>query len=100
MSLSVEVNEAGFMRNPSEWSEDVMRELAESQNIELNEEVIGYVRLAREMYENDGVVPPIRIFAKAIGDDRKGTKLNGIFNGGVMKKIALIGGLPQPTGCV
>jgi len=95
-----EVDGDGFLIDRSDWSEDVMVEIAETSGIELTEKVRGYCLLARAMYEADGVVPPIRVFGKAVGDDRKGSKLNGIFNGGVMKKIAKLAGLPKPTGCV
>lgn len=104
MSLSVEVNPAGFMTNPSEWTEDVMRELAESQSMELTDEIVEYVHKAREHYDTYSVVPPLREFAKSAVEGMEGRKavkhLNAVFNGGPMKKIALIGGLPQPTGCV
>lgn len=95
-----QVDGDGFLVNRDDWSQDVMAEIADNSGIELTEEVHGYCMLAREMYEAEGVVPPIRTFGKAVGDDRKGSKLNAIFNGGVMKKIAKLAGLPKPTGCV
>ena len=56
------------------------------------------IREARAMYDNDGVVPPIRIFAKKQGVSTK--ELYGVFKKGPMKLICKWGGLPKPTGCV
>jgi tRNA 2-thiouridine synthesizing protein E len=50
------------------------------------------------MYDNDGVVPPIRIFAKKQGVSTK--ELYNVFKKGPMKLICKWGGLPKPTGCV
>jgi len=93
-------NEAGFLKDPNEWSEDLMFEIAEREGIELNHEMVYLITSARDEYERNQTVPPLRVFAKMHGDDRKGTKLNTMFNGAPMKKIAMLGGLPQPTGCV
>ncbi|MGB5305369.1 MAG: TusE/DsrC/DsvC family sulfur relay protein [Gammaproteobacteria bacterium] len=98
--MDVEFNEAGFLKSKDDWNEDVMRFIADREGIELTDEVIKYVNSARELYEENAVVPVLREFSKLHGGDRKGTHLNKIFNGGPMKKIAMLGGLPQPTGCV
>ena len=95
-----ELNEAGFLKNREDWTPEVMRVLAEKNNIQVTEEVEVLVSLARKLYEENGTVPVLREFSKMTGGDRKGTHLNKLFNGGPMKKIALIAGLPQPTGCV
>ena len=96
----IEYNEAGFMKNPEEWTNEIMHEIANREDIYLTEEIIGYVTSARTYYSDHQVVPPIREFSKLHGGDRKGTQLQKLFKGGVMKKIAMLGGLPQPTGCV
>lgn len=93
-------NEAGFLVNPEDWSFNVMEDIAEREGIILTAEVIELVNSARNYYEENATVPPLREFSKMHGGDRKGTHLNKIFNGGPMKKIAMLGGLPQPTGCV
>ncbi|HHO68197.1 MAG TPA: TusE/DsrC/DsvC family sulfur relay protein [Gammaproteobacteria bacterium] len=98
--MDVEFNPAGFLKNPDDWNEDVMRYIAEREGIELTDEIIDYVKSARAYYQENAVVPPLREFSKMHGGDRKGTHLNKLFHGGPMKKIAMLGGLPQPTGCV
>ena len=98
--MNIEFNEAGFMKNPDEWNENVMFEIADREGIELTPELVILITSARDMFDRDQTVPSLRVFARAHGDDRKGTKLNKLFNGAPMKKIAMLGGLPQPTGCV
>ncbi|CAK0755388.1 Sulfurtransferase [Gammaproteobacteria bacterium] len=98
MSLSVAVDSEGFLVDRDDWSESVADELARDDGFEPSDQVRGFIREARAMYENDGVVPPIRIFAKRMGVTTK--ELYDIFKKGPMKLICKWGGLPKPTGCV
>lgn len=98
--MAYETDGDGFLIDPSVWTEDVARELAAGDSVELTEEHLTYIRRAREMYERDGVVPPIRVFAQQFGMDRKAQPLYDLFVTGPMKRIAKWGGLPKPTGCV
>tara|TARA_B100000780_G_scaffold620_1_gene511 strand:+ start:474 stop:770 length:297 start_codon:yes stop_codon:yes gene_type:complete len=90
----------GFLINTSDWSEEVMYEMAKSDDMEITPEIKTYIDKAREMYSATGTVPAVRNFAKEFGMDRKASKLYDIFKAGPMKKIAKYGGLPKPTGCV
>ena len=98
--MTIEYNEAGFMKNPDEWDEIVMHTIANRENIALSAEMVELILSCRTEYETNQAVPPLREFSKLHGGDRKGTHLNELFNGAPMKKIAMLGGLPQPTGCV
>ena len=88
----------GFLIDRDQWSEDVARALAAADGVELDETLMGYVLAARAMFQEDGVVPPIRRFAKAMGVSTK--DLYAVFHKGPMKLICKWGGLPKPTGCV
>lgn len=98
MAISVEVDGEGFLVNRDDWSESVARELAAADEFEIDDRIMGYILKAREMYEADGVVPPIRIFAKKMSLSTK--DLYDVFRKGPMKLICKWGGLPKPTGCV
>lgn len=98
--MNIDFNEAGFMKNPDDWNEDIMKFIADREGIELTDRVVELITLCREEYNETQTVPPLRVFSKMTGGDRKGSELNTLFNGGPMKKIAMLGGLPQPTGCV
>ena len=98
MALSVAVDGEGFLVDRDDWTETVAQELAKGDDFTINEQIMGYIREARTMYEEDGVVPPIRIFAKKMGVSTK--DLYDTFKKGPMKLICKWGGLPKPTGCV
>ena len=66
-----------------------MHQLAVADGMQLNEEHVQYIRKAREMYEQDGTVPAIRIFAKAVGiKNRKAKELYDLFETGPMKRCS------------
>ncbi len=94
----VQVDGEGFLVDRDQWNEQLARELAKTDDFEMNDEVMAYIREARRMYDEDGVVPPIRKFAKAMDTDTK--HLYDVFQKGPMKLICKWGGLPKPTGCV
>jgi TusE/DsrC/DsvC family sulfur relay protein len=101
MTMSnIERDGDGFLADMNTWSEDVMFEMAKIDGVELTDQRLVYIAKAREMYAETGVVPPVRVFAKAFGMDRKAKDLYDTFESGPMKQIAKYAGLPKPRGCV
>ena len=96
--MDIALDAEGFLVDRDDWSEEVARELAKQDGYEVNEEIMGYINAARDMYDEDAVVPPIRKFAKKMNTDSK--HLYDVFKKGPMKLICKWGGLPKPTGCV
>ena len=96
--MDIALDSEGFLLDRDDWSEEVARELARQDGFEITDEVMDYINSAREMFEEDAVVPPIRKFAKKMGTDSK--HLYDVFKKGPMKLICKWGGLPKPTGCV
>lgn len=88
----------GYLVDPTIWTEEVMLEMAKEDEIELTESQINQIKMAREYYDENSSVPPIRTFAKVVGIDKK--TLFKEWLTGPMKPITKYGGLPQPTGCV
>jgi tRNA 2-thiouridine synthesizing protein E len=88
----------GYLVDPSKWSLDVMHEMAEEDGITLTESQVMQIERAREYFEENSSVPPIRTFAKYVGIDKK--ILFKEWLTGPLKPITKYGGLPQPTGCV
>jgi len=84
----------------ADWTPELMHELAAQDGVILNDEMIAYIMSARELFESNQTVPPIREFAKFHGMDRKAQPLYDLFETGPMKRITKFGGLPKPTGCV
>ena len=90
----------GFLVNMNDWTPEVMMEMATADGVDLTEEMVGHINLAREMYDETSMVPRIKDFGKALGMDRKAKGLYDEWKTGPMKQIAKYGGLPKPTGCV
>ena len=90
----------GFLLNTSDWSLEIMEQMAKSDGFQITDQIMTYILKAREMYHETGTVPAVRVFAKEFGMDRKAKELYDVFESGPMKKIAKYGGLPKPTGCV
>ena len=88
----------GYLVDPTTWSLDVMNEMATEDEIVLSESQVSQIEKAREYYDENGVVPPIRTFSKYVGIDKK--VLFKEWLTGPMKPITKFAGLPQPTGCV
>lgn len=98
MAIDVPLDGEGFLVNREDWSETVAKELATADSFDMTAQVMGLIREARAMYDENGVVPPIRKFAKEVNVSSK--DLYAIFKKGPMKLICKWGGLPKPTGCV
>ena len=88
----------GYLEDMNSWNEDIGRAMAEVDGIEIDDAKWNQILKAREYYEEHSVVPPIRKFAKYIGEDQK--ELFKMWMTGPMKPITKYGGLPKPTGCV
>lgn len=96
--MNINVDGEGFLVNRDDWSEEVAGELARRDGMDCTDEIMTFIREARKMYDNGGVVPPIRKFSKAMGVSTR--DMYDLFQKGPMKLICKWGGLPKPTGCV
>jgi TusE/DsrC/DsvC family sulfur relay protein len=99
--MSVEIPERdgdGYLKSMADWTPEIGRAMAEADGFELDDDKWDQIMKAREYYEDENVVPAIRIFAKHIGIDKK--VLFKQWTTGPMKPITKYGGLPKPTGCV
>jgi tRNA 2-thiouridine synthesizing protein E len=88
----------GYLTDMNAWTEEIGLAMAKTDGYELDDAKWAQVLKAREYYEEFGSVPPIRKFAKYVGEDQ-----GDIFKRwmtGPMKPITKYGGLPKPTGCV
>jgi tRNA 2-thiouridine synthesizing protein E len=88
----------GYLLDMNQWTPEIGRAMAAADGVALNDEMWDQILKAREYYEEYGVVPPIRKFAKYIGANQK--ELFKLWMTGPMKPITKYGGLPKPTGCV
>jgi TusE/DsrC/DsvC family sulfur relay protein len=94
----IQVNEEGFLTDPSEWDEDLARTLAAQVGIELTEAHWKVLNFLRTSYAEQGETPTIRRVSTAGGVPVK--ELFVLFPQKPAKKMAYIAGLPKPHGCV
>ncbi|MBK5108335.1 MAG: TusE/DsrC/DsvC family sulfur relay protein [Anaerolineales bacterium] len=96
---TVQVNDEGFMTDPSEWEQDVAMAIASEEGIaELTEEHWTVIDYCREVGMESGSAPTLRSITKGAGVPTK--QLFGLFPKGPAKKVAKISGLGKPEGCV
>lgn len=96
--MNYDINGNGYLNNLDDWNEDFADWAASNDNITLTDEHWKYINSAREMFVEDGVVPPIRVFAKKHGMGRKAKRLYELFPSGVMTMISKYAGLYEPQG--
>jgi tRNA 2-thiouridine synthesizing protein E len=94
-----DVDEDGFIQDPTQWDEEVARGLAETEGIkELTEEHWKLIRYLRSYYLEFGTAPMIRKVTKETGFPLK--HIYELFPTGPAKGACKLAGLPKPTGCV
>jgi tRNA 2-thiouridine synthesizing protein E len=97
--VTLEVNDEGFLVDPSRWNEDVAVELARREGIDpLSERHWEVIRFMRSEYEAKGAGPSVRMLGKTSGVPIK--ELYELFPKGPAKLAAKIAGIPKPRGCI
>ncbi len=96
---TVDVNDEGFLENPSQWDEQMAREIARAEGIEqLTDRHWVVIRFMRSQYEEKGTGPSVRVLGKTSGVSIK--ELYQLFPKGPAKTAAKIAGIPKPIGCI
>jgi TusE/DsrC/DsvC family sulfur relay protein len=94
-----EVDEDGFIQDPTQWTEEVAKGLAETEGIkELTDEHWKLIRYLRDYYAKFNTAPPVRMVCKQTGFELK--HIYQLFPSGPAKGACKLAGLPKPTGCV
>lgn len=101
----LETDEEGYLLNLSDWDEDVAKELAKEEKVEMTENHWEVINFLREYYSDYQIAPAVRVLTKAIGKKlgpEKGSSkyLYELFPYGPGKQACKIAGLPKPTGCI
>lgn len=97
---TVQVNEEGFLADPSEWNKDIAAEIAQDEGLaELTANHWKVIDFCREASKGlGGKSPTLRQITTGTGVQTK--ELFGLFPKGPAKKVARIAGLGKPEGCV
>lgn len=98
---TVEANDKGYLSNPDDWSEEVAKVIAASQDIELTDKHMDVIKYLRERYfDHGGDQPNMRMLAKGIakiwGVRKVESKdLYDLFPMGPAKQACMVAGLPE-----
>jgi tRNA 2-thiouridine synthesizing protein E len=96
---SLDVNEEGFLVDPSQWTEDMAPQFAKTAGIgELTPRHWQVIRFMRAEYQAKGTGPTVRVLGKTSGVSIK--ELYQLFPKGPAKTAARIAGIPKPRGCI
>jgi TusE/DsrC/DsvC family sulfur relay protein len=103
--ITYETDEEGYLVNLTDWNEDIGKELAKAENVEMTPNHWEVVNFLRDYYNEYQIAPAVRVLTKAIGKqlgEEKGNSkyLYELFPYGPAKQACKIAGLPKPTGCV
>jgi len=102
--MAVSLDKEGFLRDLSDWSEDVAKEIAAQDDIILRDahwEIINVVRTYYAQYKISPVTRTlVKIVKRELGVD-KGSSiyLMGLFSSKPAKFVSKIAGLPKPRNC-
>jgi TusE/DsrC/DsvC family sulfur relay protein len=95
---NLELDNEGFLLKRDDWTPEVAYEIAARDNRELTDDHLSYIVAARQIFDKEGMVPPLRKFC--MSENVSKAYLFTSFETGPMKLICKRGGLPKPTGCV
>ena len=94
---TVQVNNEGYMEDPSQWNREIAGELARETGIQLTDKHFEVLEYLREQHAA-GVPLTLRKVGKSGIVDIKG--LYSLFPGGPLKYSSKIAGIPKPVSCV
>jgi tRNA 2-thiouridine synthesizing protein E len=93
--VTLEVTDDGYLEDPTQWNEEIAKEIAKEEGIELTDkhfEVLKFIR------ENADAGLTIRKVGKSGIVDIK--DFYALFPGGPLKISSKIAGIKKPTSCV
>ena len=94
-----ELDAEGYLVDPVEWNEDIARKLAQSENIELNDDHWDVIHFMRDYYEEHQVAADARFvikhLASRIGSEAQ-KRLFELFPYGYVKQACKIAGMKRP----
>lgn len=101
---SIEIDNEGYLIEPSEWDRDVAIELAKTENLEISDEHWVVFDLMRDFYNENGVAPDVRLVFKQLGVEldinkkEAKKKLFKLFPYGYVQQACKISGMKRPRG--
>ncbi len=95
------IDDEGYLVDPFEWSEDVAKEFALEENIQLTEDHWNAINFMRQYYSEHQVAPDVRHVTKHLAEKLGSESRNKIFElfpYGYVKQACKIAGMKRPRG--
>lgn len=93
------IDEEGYLIEPLDWNEDIARQFAAKENIELTEDHWDAIRFMRQYYAEHQIAPDARHvmkhLAERLGPDSRNV-LFELFPYGYVKQACKIAGMKRP----
>ena len=96
-TTTVDVNEEGYLTDPSDWTPELAHEIARVHDITLTDEHFDVLHYLRDRYA-EGTPLTIRRIGKSGVVTIK--EFYDLFPGGPLKVSSKIAGIPKPASCV
>ncbi len=101
----IATDKLGYLLDVQDWKPEMAPLLAQSENIEMDENRWEVVNFVREFYLEYNTSPAIRALVKAMaqkfGPDKGNSRyLHRLFPKGPAKQATKIAGLPKPAKCL
>jgi len=94
---NIDVTEEGYLKDPSQWSEELAKEIASEYNLILTDKHFQVINWLREKH-SEGVALSIRKVGNSGIVDIK--QFYQLFPGGPLKVSSKIAGIPKPVSCI
>jgi tRNA 2-thiouridine synthesizing protein E len=95
--LPVDVNEEGYLKDFSQWTPEIAKEIADAEEVEMKDrtwEVINYIQ---DQYKKEIPLSIRKIGKSGVVSIKEFYEL---FPDGPLKKASKIAGIPKPTSCL
>ena len=95
--IKVDLSDDGYLKDMSQWNEDIAREIAEEVGIELTPKHFEVINYLREKTAAKEALTIRKVGKSGIVDIKELYKL---FPKGPLKFSSKIAGIPKPTSCI
>ena len=100
-----ETDKHGYLKNITDWTENVAEFIAQQENIALTPEHWLIIHTLRTFYLSHQLLPSMRVLIKLLAEkipDEKNHSLylQNLFPKGLMRQASKIAGLPKPVRCI
>jgi dissimilatory sulfite reductase related protein len=95
--ITVEVNEEGYLTNPSQWTKEIAIEIAREEGIVLTDQHFAIMEFLRNKFSSGDILSIRSINHSGVIDVKTFYQL---FPGAPLRKATKIAGIPKPASCI